>query len=149
MINCQKNKIKKWLHSNVFISLASTLAYWGCFCCSLITTSFFFLPPPPLIPAAVPGGEGSRDDQTFTEKPRSGLRRALHRVSLLPLSPDRGFRGLWLGLDHCAQTLQSQLLFRPVRVHVHAEIPAHTPGAACQPQRLCGALLYPDKDVPH
>lgn len=107
----------------------------------------FFLPP--LIPAAVPGGEGFRDNQTFTEEPRSGLRRALHRVPLLSLPPDRGFRGLRLGLDHCAQTLQSQLLFRPVRVHVHAEIPAHTPGAARQPQRLCGALLYPDKDVPH
>lgn len=110
----------------------------------------FFLPPlSPLIPAAVPGGEGSRDDQTFAEEPRAGLRRALHRVPLLSLPPDCGFRGLWLGLDHCAQTLQSQLLFRPVRVHVHAEIPAHSPGAARQPQRLCGALLHPDKDVTH
>lgn len=128
------------------ISLPSTLA--------LLLLSFsynhhflFFLPS--LIPAAFPGGQGSGDHQTLTEEPRAGLRRALHRVPLLSLPPDGGFRGLRLGLDHCTQTLQSQLLFRPVRVHVHAEIPAHSPGAARQPQRLCGALLHPDKDVPH
>lgn len=116
----------------------------------------FFLPlsfpspsPPPLIPAAVPGGEGSRDDQAFPEEPGAGLRRALHRVPLLSLPPDGGFRSLRLGLDHCPQTLQSQLLLRPVRVHVHAEIPAHSPGAACQPPRLRRALLYPHKDVTH
>lgn len=122
-----------------------------CFCRSLITTSFSSSSPspPPLIPAAIPGGEGSRDDQTLKEEPRAGLRRALHRVPLLSLPPDCGFRGLRLGLDHCTQTLQSQLLFRPVRVHVHAEIPAHSPGAARQPQRLGGALLYPNKDVSH
>uniref|UniRef100_A0A663F0C1 Growth differentiation factor 11 n=1 Tax=Aquila chrysaetos chrysaetos TaxID=223781 RepID=A0A663F0C1_AQUCH len=99
--------------------------------------------------ASLHGAAGAGEQQALAAEPGAGLRRALDRVALLPLPPHRRLRSLRLGLDYRPQEIQSQLLLGAVRVHVHAEVPPHPPGAAGQPPGLGGALLHPHQDVPH
>lgn len=98
--------------------------------------------------ATVHGGEDLREPQAHQETFGPGLRWELSRVPMLPVPTHRGLWRLWLGLDYCPQALQSQLLFWGMWVHALPEVPAHPSGEQGEPQRVCGPLLHPNKDVP-
>lgn len=102
-----------------------------------------------LLTATLPRSEDSWESKAFSSRHWPGLWWALYGVPLLPLPAHCGLWGLRLGLDHCAQTLQGQLLLWRVWAGALAEIPTHAPGEQGQPSWHCGTLLHPHQDVTH
>lgn len=99
--------------------------------------------------ATVSRDQNHRDAEAFPARIRPRLQRALFRVPLLPLPAHRRLRGLRLGLDHCAEALQGQLLLRGVWAGTSAEVPSHAPGKQGESARHSRALLHPHQDVPN
>lgn len=64
---------------------------------------------------------------------------------MLPVPPDSRFRGFRLELDHRAQEIRGQLLFRYVRPDAVPEVPTHVPCADDQARH--GTLLRAPHDV--
>lgn len=83
--------------------------------------------------------------------PRLGpqLRWGICRNALLSIPPHGWLWGVRMGLDHCAQALPRQLLFRGVWVPAPAAVPTCTPGKQGQPEGHGGALLHTHQDVTH
>jgi len=83
---------------------------------------------------SVSGGAHGRQPAVSSQAQRAGqgLRRKLERAAMLPVPFDGRLRGLRLGLDHCAQEIRGQLLFRRVSDGVPTKVPTHPPRTAHQ-----------------
>lgn len=103
----------------------------------------------------VPGGENGKRQAVpvqAVQLPGTGLRHGVERTAVLPLPADGGLRGLRLGLDHRAEAVRGQLLFRRVSAGVPAEVPAHPSRADDQqvgPVPGHRAMLRAPQDVGH
>lgn len=82
----------------------------------------------------VPGGVHKRRPAVAVQAQPAGtgLQRELEGAAVLPVPADGRLRGLRLGLDHRAQTVRGQLLFRRVSHRVPAEERPLVPHAAHQ-----------------
>lgn len=100
-------------------------------------------------PATIHRSEDPRQPQEIPPRLGPQLRRGVCRDPLLPVPPHSRLRGVWMGLDHRAKALPSQLLLGGVRVLAPAAVPTCTPGEQGQPTGHCRALLHAHQDVTH